>query len=191
MDAHANVLRGASAAKLLHQAAQNIEAARLLLESGHDPVPPEVSEALATAARLEALLPGLIAPSGGASEGHWLLAAAPMTSPQWAPPHEMIDQVNERFGLTGVACARVLLYLAAHTDRLVPVKELATAIGLRARSTGVIKVYVCRLRKAFVEHGFSAAAFETGSGGYAYRGALHPSLTDMLTATSEAAAVPL
>jgi hypothetical protein len=179
MDAHAEQRTGArGAAALLHQAAQHIEAARLLLERGYDRLPPEASEALATAARLGELLPGLL------NSPHFLESGqqsqSSQSGPHWAPPGELVEQVNERFGLSGVACARVLLYLIEHRDRMVSISELAAAVGLRARSTGVIKVYVCRLRKAFVEHGFSSAAFETGPGSYSFRSALHPAISDLI-----------
>jgi hypothetical protein len=177
MDVQTENLTSVSAARLLHQAAQNIEAARLLLERGYECLSPEASEALATAVRLEALLPSLMVSSPYRTDER---DSPHAQERKWTVSDAAIDRVNERFGLTGEACARVLLYLVEHADTMVSVQALAHAVGLRARSTGVIKVYVCRLRKAFVERGFSSAAFETGTGSYSFRSALHPELSVLL-----------
>ena len=96
------------------------------------------------------------------------------------PSDAFIAHVNARLALPGKASARLLAYLMSDPDRLVPVVELARAMGPRAASPRAVKVHVCRLRAALVQRGLAATVIETGPASYGLRGAFLPTLEELL-----------
>ena len=155
----AEELRFHRAADLLRQAAEAISAAKLLLEKGGR------ADFSAT----------LLAWEAAAKE------QGAMKVRRAAAGHDaLVERLHLKLGLIGPACARVFLRLIEEPDQLVPIAELARAAGIRSASNRVIKVYICRLRRALAARHIPGTAIETGPRGYSLRSALCPGLRDLL-----------
>ncbi|WP_146163384.1 hypothetical protein [Sphingomonas fennica] len=86
-----------------------------------------------------------------------------------------------RIGRTGQKGARILLRLLDEPDLYVSHRALARAAGLRSRTSAAIKVYICHLRNALEEKGYSSEMIETGLHSYRIRSKHQASLWEFIS----------
>lgn len=72
-------------------------------------------------------------------------------------------------GKAGKVGVRILLRLLDEPDQYVPHGALAEAAALRSRTSNAVKVYICYLRNALREGGYSPEMIETGRLSYRIR----------------------
>jgi len=177
---------------LLHQAAQMIEAARLLLEARNFPAPEGARATASAAMRLDDVAATFQRSDRGRMNERRdpdpLLPIAILLGGEreLVPVSALVKLVNVRLRLAGTACARILLRLMAQPGQMVSIEKLTRAAGIKSSSSKVIKVYICRLRGAFDAKGIAGSAIETGSRSYGLRAGMLPVLLLLLAEGSMA-----
>lgn len=79
------------------------------------------------------------------------------------------DNLLPRIGKSGKVGAKILLRLLDEPDQYVLHSALAKAAALRSPTSDAIKVYICYLRNALRDSGYSPEMIETGRHSYRIR----------------------
>lgn len=90
-------------------------------------------------------------------------------------------RIHMRLGSAGRIGAGILLRFLEQPGEFISHDELARSAGMRSRSSNAIKVYVCYLRNALEEHGYSSTMIETGRRSYALRADALPDIMEFLS----------
>lgn len=93
--------------------------------------------------------------------------AYPMVQEMCPFPVERISL--PRIGRSGTKGAKILLRLMDEPDHYVSHGAIADAAELRSRSSDAIKVYICLIRNALEDAGYSPRMIETGRRSYRVR----------------------
>lgn len=90
-------------------------------------------------------------------------------------------RIHMRLGSAGRIGAEILLRLLEQPGEFISHEELAKSAGLRSPSSNAIKVYICYLRNALEEHGYSPMMIETGRRSYALSADALPDVMEFLS----------